>query len=211
MNQKLASLTGIAFFGLLLASVLTSGSLNNNASGAKVLSNYAAHRHLYQVSSVLTVIAVFVAVIFFGVLRDYLRQHEASRGLTATAFGGVVLFAASGALSAGATWALADSTSHLTPATAQTLNMINQSAGNGLTMVGLAVWLFAFGLAIVQSGLLPRWLGWVAFPLALCGLIPQLLIVAFIGGGFWTLASSITMWLRLTESESSATAMARAT
>ena len=80
MIKKLAPLTGVAFFVLLLVSVLiSSNSLKGSSSGVKVLDYYEAHRNSTRISGVLTVIAVFVGVIFYGVLRDHLRRHEESR------------------------------------------------------------------------------------------------------------------------------------
>ena len=38
---------------------------------------------------------------------------------------------------------------------------------------GLSILFFAFGLAIVRGRLLPSWLGWVAFPLALVAPSPR--------------------------------------
>jgi hypothetical protein len=212
MLKKLAPLTGVLFFILLLAAVLIgSNSLSASSSPAKVLAHYAAHRDSSRISAVLTVLAVVVGVFFYGVLRDYLRRHEASRGLTATAFGGVILFAVSGGLSAGALWALADSPSHLSAASAQTLNLINNDVSSGLSFAGMALLLLCFGLAILNSALLPKWLGWVAFPLAVCALIPPIGFIAFVGTGLWTLIVSIAMWQRLAGSEAGAPEVAAST
>lgn len=199
MVKKLAPLTGALFFVLLLVSVLVgNNSLKASSSPAKVLAHYEAHRNSARVSGLLTVLAVFVGVIFYGLLRDYLRRHPGSRGLTATAFGGVILFATSGAVGAGTQWALADSPSHLSPAAAQALNLASMDVTYGLSLAGLAILFFSFGLAIVNSALLPTWLGWVAFPLALVALIPPIGFAAFIGAGIWTLIVSITFWRRAT-------------
>lgn len=207
MTKRLAPLTGVVFFVLLLVGALINGnSPDGKASGAKVLSYYGDHRNSVKVSGLLTVIAVFVGVIFYGLLRDHLRRHEASRGLTATAFGGVLLFAASGGLSAGTDWALTESPSHTSEAAAQALNLVNSDVTYGLMLAGLAVLFFCFGLAIVSGKLLPSWLGWVAFPLALVALIPPIGFAAFIGAGVWTLVVSIAMWMRLGRADAPAAA-----
>ena len=198
MVKKLAPLTGALFFLLLLAAVLIgSNSLSASSSTARVLAHYKAHRDSTIISGVLTTLAVVVGVIFYGQLRDYLRRHEGSRGLTATAFGGVILFAASGALSAGTDFALTDSPSHLTPAAAQVLNLMNNDVSNGLSVAGIAIFFVCFGWAILNSALLPKWLGWVAFPLAIAAVIWPISFIAFIGAGIWTLIVSIAMWRRL--------------
>ena len=198
MNQKLGPFLGIVFFGLLLAGVLTGGSSPSaSASGAKVLAFYTSHQTRIEIGGLLVVLSVVVGVIFFGMLRDYLRRSEASRGLTATAFGGVIIFALSGVLGSGTDWALTDSPKHLTPAAAQGLNLFNMDGTYAVSAAGAAILLIAYGMAILKSGLLPAWLGWVAMPLALCNLIPPIGIVGFVGTGLWVPAVSIALWLRL--------------
>jgi hypothetical protein len=196
VSHKLSPLMGLVFFASLLAAILTGYNKGNDVGGARVLAFYSAHHDRLIVSSILTLIAVFSGMIFFGVLRDHLRQGDAVRGLTATAFGGVVLFAASGGLAAGAVFALADVTSSLAPATAQTLNVVAQDGTNGLAGAGISVLLFCYGLAIIRTGLLPKWLGWVALPFAVIGVVMPLSWLAFIGCGFWTLIASVALYLR---------------
>ena len=196
MNHKLAPLTGVAFFAALLASILTSVNLSNDSSGTKVLTHYSDAHDKLVASMILTVIAVFIGVIYFGVLRDYLGQNEKLRGVAATAFGGVVIFAVGGAVSAGAMFALIDSGDKLSPATAQTMNVLNQDAGAGLSSSGIAILLFCYGLAIVQSGLLPKWLGWVALPFAVIALVPEVAWISFIVTGLWVLVTSIVLYVR---------------
>jgi hypothetical protein len=203
--KKLAPLTGVVFFVLLLISVLIGGnSLTAKSSGAQVLAHYVAHRNATNISGELTLLAVFVGLIFYGQLRDFLRSHERSRGLTATAFAGAVLFAASGAVGAGAMWALADSPSHLSPAAAQTLYLINMDVSYPLSLAGIALLFFCFGLVIVKSALLPTWLGWVAFPLTLIAFVPPIGFASFIGVGVWTLIVSLAMWRRLASTDTAA-------
>ena len=168
-----------------------------SSSGAKALAHYEAHRNSTKISGLLTVLAVVAGVIFYGMLRDYLRRHDRRRGLAATAFGGALLFGASGALSAGLDWALTESLKHTAPAAAQALNLANNDVTYPLMLCGIAILFICFGVAIVQSGLLPAWLGWISFPLALIALIPPIGFVAFIGAAFWTLIVSIALWLRL--------------
>jgi len=212
MVKKLAPLTGVLFFVLLLCAVIVgTNSLTASSSPAKVLAYYAAHQDSTSASVVLTLLSVVVGVIFYGLLRDYLRRHEASRGLTATAFGGVILFAASGALSAGTQLALVDSPGHLSPDAAQALNLADMDVSAPLAFAGIAILLLCFGLAIVHSGLLPKWLGWVAFPLAVLVLIPPTGAVAWIGVGVWTPIVSIAMWRRLSGSDAAAPALAAST
>ena len=196
MRRKLAPLTGAAFVVLSLAASVTGSSLDANASGAKVIAYYSSHVDRLRVSQVLGGLAIVVGVWFFAMLRDFLRQDDAVRGLAATAFGGVILFAASLGLANGANGALANSPSHLATASAQTLNLMHLDGTNGLSSVGFAILLSAFGLAILRSGLLPRWLGWFAFPFAIIALVPPITILAGVATLIWTLIISILLYQR---------------
>ena len=199
--KRLAPLTGVLFFLVLLGSVLSnSNDLDASSSGAKVLAHYRAHQNSTAISGILTVHAIVVGLIFYGQLRDYLRRHEGSRGLAATAFGGAILFAVSGGISAGVDFAVTDSPSHLSLSSAQTLNLINMDVANGLEFAGVAILLVTFGAAILAGGLLPAWLGWIAFPLAVVAVVPPIAFIAFIGVGVWTLVVSIVMWQRSADS-----------
>jgi hypothetical protein len=198
MTNKLAPASGVLFFVLLLLAVVVgTNSLSASSSPAKVLAYYASHRDSQRVSGVLTLLAVVIGVIFFGFLRDYLHRHETSHGLAATAFGGVILYAAAGALGAGAQFALADSPSHLSANAAQALNLVDMDVTSGMSLAGVSILLLAFGFAILKSALLPKWLGWVALPLAVIALIPPIGFIAWIGTGIWTLIVSIVFWRRL--------------
>jgi hypothetical protein len=206
LMKKLAPLTGVLFFLLLLASALVDGSTPSaSASGAKVLAHYRAHRNATEISGLLIVLAIVVGMFFYGQMRDYLRRHDGVRGFTATAFGGAALFAAAGGMNAGIGWALTDSPSHLSPSAAQTLNLMSMDGTYALESAGIALLFVAFGVAILNSGLLPRWLGWIALPLAVVAVIPPLGFIAFVGVGVWTLIVSISMWRRLASPQSSAT------
>lgn len=196
MNRRSASLLGVLFVVVLAASIVMLNPPGTSSSGAKVLSYYASHRTISEVDGLLIALSVFVGLLFYGLLRDYLRRSEAVRGLTATAFGGALLFAASGLVNTGTLWALTDSPGHLSPAAAQALYLIDEDGAYGFAVAGIALMLFAFGLAILKSDLLPRWLGWVAFPFAVVAFVPPTGFIALIGTGVWTLIASITMYRR---------------
>lgn len=193
MNRIRPPLLGVVFFIVLAASIVTQNPPGTSSSPAKVLAYYRGHRTITEISGLLTVIAVVLGILFYGFLRDHLRRDATVRGIATTAFGGALFFGASGLVGAGSLWALADSPSHLSPAAAQSLYLIDEDGAYAFASGGIAIMLFAAGLAIVKSSLLPRWLGWVAFPLALSALVPPAGFVALVGTGLWTLATSIAM------------------
>jgi hypothetical protein len=198
MNRwgRYAPLTGVLFFGLLLASVLlTFNTPSTTGSGAKVIGYFSGHRDRMLAAAIVTAVSVFVGVFFYAVLRDYLRRNEKVTGLTATAFGGVLIFAVGGAANAGFTWALADVPNHLTPQAAQSMNILSADGTYGFTGAGMAILLAAFGLAIVRSDLLPHWLGWAGIPFAIVALSP-IYFIALIFTAIWTLGVSFLVFTR---------------
>jgi hypothetical protein len=70
------------------------------------------------------------------------------------------------------TLALTDSPSQLTPAVAQALNLAQSDGTSVFSSAGIAILLFAYGLAIVRSALPPKWLGWVALPFVILAFVP---------------------------------------
>jgi hypothetical protein len=194
-------ITGILFVVLVVVSIFVgpSGSAtNSNANPAKTLAYFQApHAHHAGLSALLITLAVTIGLFFFASVRDYLRRDEAQASLAGTAFGGAIIFGASGALSVGALLAISDSPKTLLPATAQMLNLIQNDVSNGMQAAGLAVFFLAVGIAVIRSRLLPLWWGWVTIVLGLVAASVILSFAAFIGMGVWAIVTAIMMYLKL--------------
>ncbi len=158
MRQRLAG-GGFLFVALVIVSfILVPNPPGSHASAAKVVDFYYRHKSQTAVSAYVIELAVFVALFFYWYLRDYLSSVPANRRLATVGFAGVVSFAVSGGLVAGIAWALADSVTHLSAASVQTLNVLQNDLNTFLGGAGAAVFLVATGAAIVRSALLPP--GW---------------------------------------------------
>jgi hypothetical protein len=157
--SRLAPLTGVVFAALSAATiVITPNSPSSSASGATVVAFYKAH-HSVELDSV--IIGVFALAFFLGfaaTLRSYLRRSEAAEGLSALVLAAAVLLVVGLAISAGFAYTLADLPNRLAPATAQTLNMLDEDVFFAMA-VGVGLFGIASGLAILRGGHLPRWLG----------------------------------------------------
>jgi hypothetical protein len=70
MNHKLAPLTGLLFFALLAAGTFVEGSdtPHSDDDATKVLAYYQAHDTRIGIAAALTVLAVFVGVIFYAAI-----------------------------------------------------------------------------------------------------------------------------------------------
>lgn len=189
--QRLAPWLGVAFVVLFLVTIAVGGTLPAaSASGAKVVSWYSAHRSSELLSNYLMPLVLLLGMLFYGHLRD--RIVQGSSGLAATAFGGAVLFAAGGALSAGVQVALADRPASLTPASAHALNLVENYVANTAVGAGVSVLLVAAGLAILGSRQLPAWTGFLGVVLGIVGLAP-LRGLGPLPAAIWTLIVSFVL------------------
>jgi hypothetical protein len=192
--SRFVPLTGVIFVALLVTTNVLFGSAPESGdSAAKVIAFYQAHRTRTEISSYLTGLSLFFGLFFYACLRDYLRRAKAGERLAATAFGGAVLFAVGGGLSAGLQFALADVPSKLSPAAAQALNLLENDMTVFALTAGIALLLMASGIAILRTRLLPVWLGWIAIVIAVVGLTP-VGFFAFLAAGLWTLVTSILIY-----------------
>lgn len=191
---RLAPLCGVVFAALVIAAIFTSGSTpEGNASVAKVLTYYAAHRSGIEASSILIAFAFVFLVLFAGSLRAHLRRSAAAEGAATVSLVGAVVMAVGALTVAAIEHGLAEHLRDLTPAGAQTASFLS----NELFVVVIAGgFLFALpgGIAILRAASLPRWLGWVGMVLGIFFLIPFLIFPALIGTLAWTVALSVIVY-----------------
>jgi hypothetical protein len=192
--RRIAPLTGVVFVVLVLVSILLLPSTPGASERpAAVLSFYQSHQTKANVSALLTGLGVIFAFFFFGFVRSYLRQDRRVEWLASIAFGAAVLFAAAGELSAGTYLALGDSPGHLAPAAAQVLNLFQSDVSYGFEQGALGAFLLAAAAAIIISGLLPRWFGWITAVIGVAAASLFLTFLAFLGIGVWVLV--VAIWL----------------
>jgi hypothetical protein len=184
--------TGLLFVALfVISSFVVPSQPDSAATAAKVASVYAHHRTGLVIEAYLTVAAIAVGLAFFWYLRDLLASHPAGRRPATIAFAGVIMFAGSGGLSAGAEFAIADVYKHAAPGTLQMLNVLNQDVPSFFAAGGVVAFLAGTAVAIRRTSALPAWLAWAGFVLALASLaLPFLSAPA---AALWTLLASITL------------------
>ncbi len=191
---RLAPLAGLVFVALLIVATLLGGNPPDpNAAGTKVIAYYHSHRTRQEVAAYLIGLSLFFGLLFYGYLRTYLRSVPETAPLAALAFGGAVLFAAGGGVFAGAQFALADVPTHLDASSAQALNLVERDLSIFLQTAGIGVLMFAAGLAIVRSRLLPAWVGWFGIVFGIVSITPAAFI-AFPAVGLWTAIVSVLLF-----------------
>lgn len=191
--KRLAPLSGVVFVAVGLVAIFTSKtSPGPGASGERVISFYTAHHSSQRLSDILFVIAFSFFVLFAGALRNALRGESDGAATTALA-GAAVLCAGFGFISV-IDYAIADHPAHLTIATAQALNMLDNDAFP-VAAAGALVFGLGAGFAVVNASVLPRWLGYVMIALGIITATP-LSIIGFFGVIVWTLIVAIMLYLR---------------
>jgi hypothetical protein len=193
---RLAPLTGVLFTALTLVAFLSSSETPKaDASSAKVVAYFAAHRSAIETSSILFVLAFLVLLLFAASLRSYLRRTPGAEGLSALVLAGAVLMLVGAAIAGAIEYALAHQLRHLGPETAQTLNLLDSELGLPI-LAGAFVFGLSSGLAIVRGAELPTWLGWVAIVLGVLAVIPPVGLVSLLGFVIWSAIVSILMYRR---------------
>jgi hypothetical protein len=194
----LVPLLGLIFVVLLGVSIgLSSGTPDSSATPAAIVHYYANHTNQLDVSAILTGCAIVVGVFFFTLLREFLRTSERARPYATVGLLGAILFAASGAVSAGLTLALTDVPNQLTPGAAQALHLLNMDVSFGMGLGAIAAMQIGFGVAFLIGKAFPTWLGWVSIVIGLLALAGPLSFFALLATGLWVLVVSGLIYPKL--------------
>ncbi len=197
--SRLAPLSGVVFTALVVGIFVTSKTTpNSKASGATVISFYEAHRTSQRTSDILFAFAAIFLVLFASVLRDRFRRTDSAEALGSLALAGASLLALGLTVWASIDFALADVPNHLSTSAAQALNVL----GNDFVFpvnVGGCVFALAVAIGILRGARLPKWLGWVALPIAIAMVTPAFAI-GLLGIIIWILVTSVVLWMRASDS-----------
>ncbi len=186
---------GVLFFVALAGAILgLPNPPGTDASATRIVTFYRHHRDAVLVNAYVTEVAVIVGLAFFWYLREYVCTVPENRRLATLGFIGGVLLAVSGGLSAGFNQVVFDGVKHLDPGSMQLLNTLGQDQTNYLGGIGVTVLLGATGIAVIRSGVLPRWLGWLGMVFAVGSLVISFIGLA--GIGLWSLITGIVLIIR---------------
>jgi hypothetical protein len=191
--SKWGPLSGALSALLVVVSLATgSGTPGGNKTGAQVIQWYTANHNQRVVSDLLAGLAMLFLVAFAAVLARYSRLG--GRWIAGGALAGAVCAAVGLTSILGFDLVLATDTKELTPASAQTLNLLQNDFFLPLVL-GVALFAILGGLAVVAGRILPAWMGWVLFAVGIVALVPPVSWFALLGTLVWVLAAGI--WLTL--------------
>jgi hypothetical protein len=191
--NRSAPLTGLAFAVLsLIVIAITPSSPKASTDGTKVIAFYAKHHSTERTSILIAMLAFAFFLAFAALLSTHLQRDDRGNALSVLSVAGAVVFVVGFATNAGFSFALADVGTHLTPASAQTLNVLDEDVFFAIAG-GIGLFAIAAGLAILRNRPLPRWLGWSALAIGLASFTP-LFGLALIALSLWTLPASVLLY-----------------
>jgi hypothetical protein len=196
-GTRWAALSGVLFAVLLVAGVLLSfGAPDSSSSAAKVQGWYLAHKSLMGAVTLLLVLGVIVGLFFLNHVRSCFRRYDSTGRATSLFWGGVIVFAVSGALGAGISSTFADDPKVLSPGSLQLLNALSSNLNYPAACIGLAVMFLGAGLVIRRTRILPQWIAWVSWVLALAAASFFLGFIALLASGLWMVLVSVLLAVR---------------
>jgi hypothetical protein len=165
-------LTGIPFAALLVVAFLTPSTPDTHDTGQQVINHYQDHHSAHLIGDICGGIAVVFFLFFLSSLRSYFKDREGGAdGLSMAAFAGGILIAVGGAVFTSLDVALVDARHDISPQAAQALNVLSNDFFFPFE-IGLIVFALSIGLAIIASGALPKWLGWVMVVIGVVAFTP---------------------------------------
>ncbi len=194
--SRWAPVTGVVFGVLFLVGFFVGTSTpDSDASAQSAVSSFASHRTHDRVSLFVIVYATIFALFFAAALRSYLKARSPGDGLIMLGYSGMVIYVVGALTLLGMEFAATDVPAKISPAAEQALNVLQNDIFFAL-LVGSGVFLIGNGLAIVSTAALPKWLGWIAVPLAIISVTPLGWFVAIFALPIWAVIVSVLMFMR---------------
>ena len=138
-----------------------------------------------------TALFLLFATGLWRLVRDAETERRAASSLLLV---GSALYAAGSTLFAGITFTLGDAADDLGPGALQTLNAMNSDMFFTVAL-GTFTFLIGAGVSIIQTAVLPKWLGWVAVVIGIVALTPAGFF-AFLALGVWILIVCVLLAMR---------------
>ncbi len=198
--ERIAPLDGIIAVALWVAGVvvMSQHQPDTDTTAAKALAFFKDHSTEVQVGAFLLALGALFFLWFLGSLRVALRTAEGGEArVTGIAFAGGVAIAVLVLLLPSAWAAGSANTTHLTPDAAQALFALFLGFFFALELA-TAVFLLAVAVVILQTRVLPVWLGWFALAVAIGLIIVPIgwLVLLFLFP-LWLAATSLVLYGRV--------------
>lgn len=195
-REWLVPLTGVGFVVVGIVSFIVGGEPKSADDPVREIVNfYVDNKDSVQAGAFIGVAATVLLVFFGAYLRRFLRAGaEEGEMLSIVSFIGLVIVAVGLAIDTTILIALSEAADDINPIAVQSLQALWDNDFIPV-MLGVLVFLWATGLSVIRSGVLPKWLGWLMVVLGVVGVTP-IGFVSVIGAAILVLALSILLSLR---------------
>jgi hypothetical protein len=195
-REWLVPLTGVGFVLLGIVSFIVGGEPKSaDEPVGEIVEYYLDNKDSIQVAAFIGVAATLLLVFFGAYLRRILRAAAPEEEiLSLVSFLGLVVVAVGFAIDTTILIALSEAADDIDPVAVQSLQALWDNDFVPLVL-GVLMFLWATGLAVIRTGALPKWLGWVMVVLGVLGLTP-IGFAAAIGAAILVLVLSILLSVR---------------
>jgi hypothetical protein len=169
----LVPLTGVAFIVVGFVGFMVGGEPKGaDEPVGEVVDFYLDNKDSIQAASFIGVAASLLMVFFGAYLRKVLRA-AAPEGefLSLVAFTGLVVVAVGFAIDSTILIALSEAADDIDPVAVQSLQALWDNDFVPLAL-GVLMFLWATGLAVIRTGALPKWIGWTMLAFGVVGFTP---------------------------------------
>jgi hypothetical protein len=202
MNERgsrdwLLPLTGIAFIVLLFVSFIVSGEPKDATHPANEIQQwYIDNKDSAEIGAFIGMVAAGLLIFYGAYLRRALSVGESDRSMWPTlVLIGAAVVAIGGTIDGMLQFATAERADDIPAASVQTIQAIWDNDFLPLAL-GVLVFNWAAGLAVLRSGALPRWMGWAAIVFGVISLAGPIGFAGVIGAALWVIVSSIMLSVR---------------
>ena len=196
-REWLVPLTGVAFVVFLIIGFAIGGEAKSaDEPVQEIVDFYVDNKDSVQIGAIATAVAGLLLIFFGAYLRQVLRDAAGGEGeiLSLVSFIGLVVVAVGAAIDGTISFALAEGADDIDPVAVQALQALWDNDFVPL-LLGVGAFLWATGIAVIRTGVFPKWLGWVMLVLGIVAFTP-IGFVAALGAAVLVIVLSILLTLR---------------
>lgn len=198
-KQRLLPLTGALFVLFLIGSFLIAGEPPEASDDVQeIVDHYVDNKDAIMGSSIVAALSMLSLAFFVAYLRKRFDDADGETGLiSSTILIGTAVLAAGVAVDSTIAFSLAEAAEDIDPVAVQALQALWDNDFLPMAL-GLGILILSLGIGTLKTGVLPKWMGWVAILFGVV-LFTPIGFAGFIGSALWILVASIVLAVRASD------------